>query len=310
MAETASTALHNASLLMAERKVEILETLVTVSHEITSTLNLERMLQTIVNAPQAVIPYERAAIALETARQIQAERGDRPDAGECRRSRHCAAERHPAVGGAFRRSNSRAAGGRRGRCRARGNARKICKLLQRNRHARFLFHAAQRRHRPRRRSVPGKRRSGFSFSGAHRNSAGAGRTGYRGVAQRANVQGSAVHFRARAGAGTKTQIHGHGKKTAHLDFDLVAAGRNFSGDFSLAAAGGRGLHRGAGASRSQVQPEIEGVVGKVYVREGQVVSRGEVLAEMEAWDYRSALAVAEAKIPDRGVAGESFAGGQ
>src|SRR5882762_217777 len=63
--ETASTALHNASMLMAERKVEILETLVTVSHEITSTLNLERMLQTIVNAPQAVIPYERAAIALE-----------------------------------------------------------------------------------------------------------------------------------------------------------------------------------------------------------------------------------------------------
>jgi RND family efflux transporter MFP subunit len=65
LTETASTALHNASLLMAERKVEILETLNTVSHEITSTLNLERMLQTIVNAPQAVIPYERAALALE-----------------------------------------------------------------------------------------------------------------------------------------------------------------------------------------------------------------------------------------------------
>ena len=63
--ETASNALHNASLLMAERKVEILETLVTVSHEITSTLNLDRMLQTIVNAPQAVIPYDRAALALE-----------------------------------------------------------------------------------------------------------------------------------------------------------------------------------------------------------------------------------------------------
>jgi hypothetical protein len=52
-------------LLAAERKVEILETLVTVSHEITSTLNLERVLQTIVNAPQALIPYERAAIALQ-----------------------------------------------------------------------------------------------------------------------------------------------------------------------------------------------------------------------------------------------------
>ncbi len=65
LAATASNALHNASLLLAERKVEILETLNTVSHEITSTLSLERMLQTIVNAPQAVIPYERAAIALD-----------------------------------------------------------------------------------------------------------------------------------------------------------------------------------------------------------------------------------------------------
>lgn len=63
--ETACIALHNASLLMAERKVEVLETLVTVSREITSTLNLERVLQTIVNAPQALIPYERAAIALQ-----------------------------------------------------------------------------------------------------------------------------------------------------------------------------------------------------------------------------------------------------
>jgi RND family efflux transporter MFP subunit len=63
--ESAAIALHNASLLLAERKVEILEMLVTVSHEITSTLNLERVLQTIVNAPQAVIPYERAAVGLE-----------------------------------------------------------------------------------------------------------------------------------------------------------------------------------------------------------------------------------------------------
>src|SRR5260370_10647698 len=71
LTETASSALHNAGLLMAQRKVKILETLVTVSHEITSTLNLERMLQTIVNAPQAVIPYERAAIALEQRRRFK-----------------------------------------------------------------------------------------------------------------------------------------------------------------------------------------------------------------------------------------------
>jgi RND family efflux transporter MFP subunit len=51
----------------------------------------------------------------------------------------------------------------------------------------------------------------------------------------------------------------------------------------------------APAHRAQVQPEIEGVVGKVYVREGQRVSRGDVLADLEAWDYRSALAEAESK---------------
>ena len=63
--ETASNALHNASLLQAERKVEILETLVKVSGEITSTLDLDRVLDAIVNGPGSVIPYERAAIALD-----------------------------------------------------------------------------------------------------------------------------------------------------------------------------------------------------------------------------------------------------
>lgn len=64
-AETASSALHNASLLMAERKVEILEALVKTAGEITSTLDLDRVLQAVVNGPAAVIPYERAAIALD-----------------------------------------------------------------------------------------------------------------------------------------------------------------------------------------------------------------------------------------------------
>src|SRR5208283_874045 len=63
--ETASNALHNASLLQAERKVEILEALVKISGEITSTLDLDRVLDAIVNGPSSVIPYERAAIALE-----------------------------------------------------------------------------------------------------------------------------------------------------------------------------------------------------------------------------------------------------
>jgi RND family efflux transporter MFP subunit len=47
--------------------------------------------------------------------------------------------------------------------------------------------------------------------------------------------------------------------------------------------------------RAQVQPEFEGVVGKVYVREGQAVTRGQVLAQMDAWASRSALAEADAR---------------
>jgi RND family efflux transporter MFP subunit len=69
--ETASNALHNASLLQAERKVEILEALVKVSSEITSTLDLDHVLDAIVNGPANVIPYERAAIALDQRGRMQ-----------------------------------------------------------------------------------------------------------------------------------------------------------------------------------------------------------------------------------------------
>ena len=71
LTESSAIALHNASLLAAERKVEVLETLVTVSHEITSTLDLDRVLQAVVNGPATVIPYERGAIALEQRGKIQ-----------------------------------------------------------------------------------------------------------------------------------------------------------------------------------------------------------------------------------------------
>jgi len=69
--ETASNALHNTSLLQAERKVEILEALVKISGEITSTLDLDRVLDAIVNGPATVIPYERAAIALDQRGRLQ-----------------------------------------------------------------------------------------------------------------------------------------------------------------------------------------------------------------------------------------------
>ena len=71
IADTAAGALHNASLLEAERKIEILETLVEVSQEITSTLNLTRVLQVLVNAPQRIMAYDRAAVALGEPGKLQ-----------------------------------------------------------------------------------------------------------------------------------------------------------------------------------------------------------------------------------------------
>jgi len=71
MAETVSNALKNASLMHAERKLEILEALVLVSSELTSTLRLDRLLQIIVNSPQSVLPYELSAIALDSRGNLQ-----------------------------------------------------------------------------------------------------------------------------------------------------------------------------------------------------------------------------------------------
>src|SRR6202044_2844576 len=71
MAETVSSALKNASLMHAERKLAILEALVHVSSEITSTLRLDRLLQIIANSPQNVLPYELCAIALDNRGRLQ-----------------------------------------------------------------------------------------------------------------------------------------------------------------------------------------------------------------------------------------------
>jgi RND family efflux transporter MFP subunit len=71
MAETIANALKNASLMLAERKLEILKALVHVSGEITSTLRLDRLLGIIVNSPQNVLPYERCAIALDQRGKLQ-----------------------------------------------------------------------------------------------------------------------------------------------------------------------------------------------------------------------------------------------
>jgi RND family efflux transporter MFP subunit len=46
---------------------------------------------------------------------------------------------------------------------------------------------------------------------------------------------------------------------------------------------------------AQVQPEVEGVVRVINVREGDRISQGQVIAELADWDYRTQLAEAQAK---------------
>ncbi len=46
---------------------------------------------------------------------------------------------------------------------------------------------------------------------------------------------------------------------------------------------------------SQVQARVEGVVRRVLVREGQPVNSGDLLGELEDWGYRDSLAAAEAR---------------
>jgi RND family efflux transporter MFP subunit len=57
-------ALRNARQYEAEKKVEKLDALLAVSREITATLDLDRVMQTIVNATSALITYDRCGIAI------------------------------------------------------------------------------------------------------------------------------------------------------------------------------------------------------------------------------------------------------
>ncbi|MFI5181557.1 MAG: GAF domain-containing protein [Thermoanaerobaculia bacterium] len=64
LARQAVRALRNARQHEAEKKVEELDALLTVSREITSTLDLDKVMRTIVNASSALVTYDRAAIAI------------------------------------------------------------------------------------------------------------------------------------------------------------------------------------------------------------------------------------------------------
>lgn len=294
MAETASTALHNASLLMAERKVEILETLVTVSHEITSTLNLERMLQTIVNAPQAVIPYERAAIALEQRGRFRLSavtgltqvNADSPDIAPLNEVLQWAALSEEVI-----------------------HVRQVDGQIDADREetrAKFERYFSE---------------SGKRAFYAMPLSDDTGRVGLLALESSDPDFLSPAHIEIlQVLAGQATVALRNAQMYKEVPFiSVLEPVLERKRKFMAMEKRRRGIFLGLGAAvliflaifplplrvdgdavvapahRAQVQPEIEGVIEKVYVHEGERVQRGQVLADMEAWDFRSALAEAEAK---------------
>ncbi len=62
ISEQAAVALHNAQLLESERKASALNALLKISQEITSTLDLDQVLSTVVNQARTVLPFDRCAI--------------------------------------------------------------------------------------------------------------------------------------------------------------------------------------------------------------------------------------------------------
>jgi RND family efflux transporter MFP subunit len=294
LAETASSALHNAGLLMAERKVEILETLVTVSHEITSTLNLERMLQTIVNAPQAVIPYERAAIALEQRGRFKLSavtgvtqvNADAPDIAPLNEVLQWAALAGEVV---HVRQNGEEIDAPREETRAKFK-KYFADSGMRGFYARPLNDDTGRV------GMLAMESSDPDFLGpAHIEIlellAGQATVALRNAQMYKDVpfisllEPVIVRKRKFMAMEKRRRALFLALGAAALFF-LVACPLPLRVDGDAVVAPGR---------RALVQPEVEGIVGKVLVHEGQNVERGQVLAEMEAWNLRSALAEAQAK---------------
>jgi RND family efflux transporter MFP subunit len=294
LAETASTALHNASLLLAERKVEILETLNTVSHEITSTLNLERMLQTIVNAPQAVIPYERAAIVLEQGGRFKLSAVTgltqvQPD--------------HPDIA-------------------------PLNEILQWASHSEEVIHVRQHGEEidSDREETKAKFRKYFEGSEmrgfyARPLNDDTGRVGLLAMeSSDPDFLGLAHLEIVEVLAGQATVALRNAQMYKEVPFisvlePVLVRKRKFMAmqkrkRTTILTLGGIGLlflvacplplrvdgdAVVAPGKRALVEPEVEGVIGKVLTHEGENVKRGQVLAEMEAWNFRSALAAAESR---------------
>ena len=294
VAEAAAAALNNAGLLQAERKVQILETLVKVSAEITSTLNLDRVLQTVVNVPGQVIPYERAAIALEQSGKLrlravsgmaQVLPGDRDLAllepvlqwaatsseplaitqhgDEINSDREDTRRRFAAY---FEQSGMRAFHS----LPLADDEGRIGILSLESRDPDFLSSAHQEMLQV----------LGAQATVALRNASLYKEVPFIGVLE------PLIQKKRKFLALQKRKRTAYIAAAAALLLFLVLF------PFPMRVDGNATT---TAAHLSQVQPGVTGVIRQVYVREGQHVEAGQVLADLEDWDYRSALAAASAK---------------
>jgi GAF domain-containing protein/biotin carboxyl carrier protein len=71
LARQAIRALRNARRYEAEKKVEELDALLAVSREITSTLDLDRVMRTVVNGTAALVAYDRCSIAIQDRAKLR-----------------------------------------------------------------------------------------------------------------------------------------------------------------------------------------------------------------------------------------------
>ena len=294
LASTASTALHNASLLMAERKVEVLETLNTVSHEITSTLNLERMLQTIVNAPQAIIPYERAAIVLEQNGRFKLSavtgltqvNADAPEIAPLNEVLQWASLSEGTI-----------------HVKQHENEVEADREETRAKFQKYFAESGMRGFYVRplnddtgRVGMLAMESSDPDFLGTAHMEILEVLAGQATVALRNAQMYKEVPFISvlEPVLVRKRKFMAMEKRRRTLIYVAAAIGLFFlvACPLPLRVDGDAVV---APVRRALVQPEVEGVVGKVLVREGEAVKRGQVLAEMEAWNLRSAVAEAQAK---------------
>jgi RND family efflux transporter MFP subunit len=294
IAETAAAALHNASLMHAERKVEILETLVKVSTEITSTLNLDRVLHAVVNLPGSVIPYERAAIAMERRgkTQVKAISGmTQINPGDAEVDRLRAILQWASLANqAFMVTQH---GEEVDQERPETREKFLQYFTETGMRAFYVVPLADEE----------GRLGSLSFESANPDFLSEAHLEMINIlaAQATVALRNATLYKEVPFIGMlepilqkKQKFMAQGKRRKTLTLTAAAAAVLFFAAFPVPMRVD-GTAEVAAAHTAQVQSAVDGVVRQVFVREGQKIGRGDVLADLEDWPYRSALAQAEAK---------------